>query len=66
MESRTQTDTSVRKLWEIVKDKKPGVLWSMELQRAKRDLATEQQNENVRTRNLCILNIVSNIHSKKV
>ena len=66
MESRTQTDTSVRKLWEIVKDKKPGVLWSVELQRAKRDLATEQQNENVRTMNLCILNIVSNIHSKKV
>ena len=66
MASLTQTDMSVRKLWEIVKDRKPGVLWSMELQTAKHDLATEQQNENIRTRNLCVLNIVSNIHSKKV
>ena len=35
-------DTSISKLWEIVKDRKPGVQWSMELQRAKHDLATEQ------------------------
>ena len=34
---------SLSKLQEIVKDRKPGVLQSMELQRVRQDLATEQQ-----------------------
>ena len=37
------TDVSLSKLWETVKDEKPGVLWSMESQRARRNLTTEQQ-----------------------
>ena len=36
-------DMSLSKLWEIVKDGKPGVLQSMGSQRVGRDLATEQQ-----------------------
>ena len=36
-------DMSLSKLWEIVKDRKPGVLQSMGLQRIRLDLATEQQ-----------------------
>ena len=36
-------DLSLRKLWEMVKDREPGLLQFMELQRAGRDLATEQQ-----------------------
>ena len=35
-------DTSLRKLWEIVKDRGPGVLQSTELQRVRHNLATEQ------------------------
>ena len=33
---------SLSKLQEIVKDRKPGVLQSMELQRVRQDLATKQ------------------------
>ena len=36
-------DMSLRKLWEMVKDRKPGVLQSMGLQRVGHDSATEQQ-----------------------
>ena len=36
-------DMSLSKLWEIVKDGKPGVLQSMGSQRIGHDLATEQQ-----------------------
>ena len=36
-------DMSLSKLWEIVKDKKPGMLQSMGSQRIRHDLATEQQ-----------------------
>ena len=36
-------DTSLSKLWEIVKDRKPGVLQSMGFQRVEHDLATEQK-----------------------
>ena len=35
-------DMSLRKLWEIVKDRKPGVLQSMVLQKAGYDLVTVQ------------------------
>ena len=38
-------DMSLSKLWEIVKDKKPGVLQSMGSQRVRHDLATEQQQQ---------------------
>ena len=37
------TDMNLRKLWEIMKDRKPGVLQSMGSQRAGHELATEQQ-----------------------
>ena len=37
------TDTSLSKLWEIVKIGKPGVLQSMGLQRVRHILATKQQ-----------------------
>ena len=36
-------DMSFSKLWELVKDRKPGVLQSMGLQRIRHGLATEQQ-----------------------
>ena len=35
-------DMSLSKLWEIVKDRKPGVLQSMGLQRARHNLVTEK------------------------
>ena len=35
-------DMSLSKLWEIVKDREPGVLQSMGSQRVEHDLATEQ------------------------
>ena len=35
-------DMSLSKLWEIVKDGKPGVLQFMGLQRVREDLVTEQ------------------------
>ena len=38
-------DMSLCKLWERVKDRKPGVLQSMGLQRVQHDLGTEQQEE---------------------
>ena len=38
-------DMSLSKLWERVKDRKPGVLQSMGLQRVQHDLGTEQQEE---------------------
>ena len=34
-------DMSLRKLWEMVKDRKPGVLYSMGSQRVRHDRATE-------------------------
>ena len=37
-------DMNLSKLWEIVKDRKPGVLQFMGLQRAGHDLATEQKH----------------------
>ena len=37
-------DMSLSKLWEMVKDRKSGVLQSMGLQRFRHDLATEQQH----------------------
>ena len=41
-------DMSVNKLWEIVKDRKPGVLQSMASQRVRHNLATEQnQSQNL-------------------
>ena len=36
-------DMSLSKLWELVKDRKPGMLQSMGLQRVGHDLETEQQ-----------------------
>ena len=36
-------DLSLRKLWEMVKDREPGLLQFMELQRVGHDLAAEQQ-----------------------
>ena len=36
------TDMNLSKLWELVKDRKPGMLQSMGSQRVKQDLATEQ------------------------
>ena len=38
-------DMNLSKLWEIVEDKEPGMLQSMRSQRARHDLATEQQSE---------------------
>ena len=38
-------DMSLSKLWDILKDKKPGVLQSMGSQRIRHDLATEQQQQ---------------------
>ena len=37
-------DMNLSKLWEIVKDREPGVLQSMGSQRVRHDLATEQQH----------------------
>ena len=37
-------DINLRKLWEIVEDKKPGVLQSTGPQRVRLDLTTEQQS----------------------
>ena len=37
-------DMGLRKLWEIVKDRKPGVLQFMGLQRVGHDLVTEQKH----------------------
>ena len=42
-------DMSLSKLWEIVKDRKPGVLQSMGLQREGHDLTTEQHINKDRT-----------------
>ena len=39
------TDTNLNKLWEIMKDGKPGVLQSMGLQRVRHDLVTEQEEQ---------------------
>ena len=36
-------DMSLSKTWEMVKDREPGLLQFMELQRAGHDLVTEQQ-----------------------
>ena len=36
-------DMNLSRLWEIVEDRKPGVLESMGLQRVRHDLATEQK-----------------------
>ena len=36
-------DMNLSKLWELVKDRKPGVLQSMGLQRVGHDSVTEQQ-----------------------
>ena len=44
-------DLSLSKLWEIVKDREPGVLQSMGLQRVGHNLATEQHEMYV----LCFL-----------
>ena len=41
-------DISLRKLWEIVKDREPGMLQSMGSQGVRQDLATEQQSEGCR------------------
>ena len=38
-------DMSLSKLWEMVKDRKPGMLQSMGLQRVGHDLATEKQQQ---------------------
>ena len=38
-------DMSLSKLWAIVKDREPGVLWSMGLQRVRYNLVTEQHHE---------------------
>ena len=40
-------DLSFSKLWEIVKDKKPGMLQSMETQRAGHDWVTESQQQPI-------------------
>ena len=40
-------DMSLSKLWEIVKDRKPGMLQFMGSQRVRHDLATEQQQQLV-------------------
>ena len=37
-------EVSLSKLWEMVKDRKPGVLQFKGLQRVRHDLATEQQS----------------------
>ena len=39
----TNSMVNLGKLWEVVRDRKPGVLQSMGLQRIGHDLATEQQ-----------------------
>ena len=36
-------DKSLSKLWDMVKDRKPGMLQSMELQRIRHNWVTEQQ-----------------------
>ena len=36
-------DLSLSKLWEMVRDRRPGVLWFMGSQRVEHDLLTEQQ-----------------------
>ena len=38
-------DMSLSKLWEIVRDMKPGMLQSMGSQRVKHDLVTKQQQQ---------------------
>ena len=40
-------DMNLSKLWEIVKDRKPGMLLSMGLQRVGHDLVTEQQQQHM-------------------
>ena len=40
-------DMSLSKAWEIVKDRKPGVLQSMGMQRAGHDLTTEQLQQHM-------------------
>ena len=40
-------DMHLRKLWETVREGKPGVLQSMGLQRVRQDLATENQQQSV-------------------
>ena len=39
------TDMSLRKLWEIVKDREAGILHSVVLQRVRNVLVTEQQQQ---------------------
>ena len=38
-------DTSLSKLWEMVKDREPGVLKTIGLQRVRHDLVPEQQQQ---------------------
>ena len=40
-------DMSVSKLWEIVTDRKPGVLKSLGLHRIRQDLATERKQQQL-------------------
>ena len=42
-------DMSLSKFWEIVKDRRPGMLQSMGLQRVRLDCATEQQSKRNRS-----------------
>ena len=42
----TSVDMNLSKLWEIVKEGEPGVLWLMGSQRVGHDLVTEQQQKN--------------------
>ena len=44
-DEKVELHMSLSKLWEIVKDKKPGMLQSMGSQRIRHDLATEQQQQ---------------------
>ena len=47
------TDMNLSKLREIGKERKPGVLQSMGLQRVEHDLVTEQQEEDRRPLEAC-------------
>ena len=42
-------DMSLSKLWEVVKDREPGVLQSMGLQTGGHNLTTEQQSQETNT-----------------
>ena len=41
-------DMNLSKLWEMVRDRRPGVLWFMGSQRVEHDLLTEQQQQQQR------------------